>query len=52
MWIRYSAMTVKLAIVQQPLFSNGSANVPFARQQIYNLQQWYNWEDVFSLWSM
>jgi hypothetical protein len=33
---------------RQPLLGNGSANTPFARQQIPNTQQWSNSEAVFS----
>lgn len=34
---------------QQPLLGNGSTNRSIARQQISNIQQWRNWEDVFSM---
>jgi hypothetical protein len=34
---------------RQPLLGNGSANTPIVRQQIHNMQQWSNWEAVFSM---
>jgi hypothetical protein len=37
---------------RQPLLVNSSANTPIARQQIHNMQQWSNWEAVFSMQSM
>jgi hypothetical protein len=33
---------------RKPLIWNVSANVPIARKQIRNMQQWSNWEAVFS----
>jgi hypothetical protein len=32
--------------------TNSSANMPTARQQIHNKQQWSNWEVVFSTQSV
>jgi hypothetical protein len=36
---------------RQPLLGNGYANMPTARQQMCNMQQWSNWEVVFPTWS-
>jgi hypothetical protein len=32
---------------RKPLLGNGSANMPIARQQLHNTQEWNNWEVVF-----